>query len=140
MPVIFPGFSWYNMRKGTSPSNMIPRLGGQFLWSQFTEAKRIGASMVYVAMFDEMDEATAIFKTTNDVPDGQGVNQFLTNEGLPNDFYLKLVGHGGRLIRNEMKAEDDTLVKNAQWTPFVPTLPVVSQPTTVPATPPAVKP
>lgn len=30
MPVLFPGFSWHNMKKD-APQNMIPRLGGTFL-------------------------------------------------------------------------------------------------------------
>jgi len=126
MPVVFPGFTWYNLFKGTTPSNQIPRNGGQFLWHQYLEAKRVGATMVYTAMFDEVDEGTAIFKVTNDVPPAQGSNQFVTLEGLPSDFYLKLVGQAGRLVRGEIKPEDDTLVKNAKWTPFVPELPVVS--------------
>ena len=46
--------------------------------------------MVYQAMFDEVDEGTAIFKCTNDVP--VGASKFADFEGLPSDFYLKLVG------------------------------------------------
>ena len=33
MPVLFPGFSWHNMKKD-APQNMIPRLGGRFFWKQ----------------------------------------------------------------------------------------------------------
>ena len=40
----------------------IPRLKGPFLWSQAVAFKRAGAQMLYVAMFDEIDEGTAIFK------------------------------------------------------------------------------
>src|SRR4030095_2695698 len=68
LPVVFPGFSWYNMQ-GRQFDHM-PRLRGVFLWSQFVAAKRAGASMVYVAMFDEVDEGTAIFKNLNEVPAG----------------------------------------------------------------------
>ena len=53
--------------------NLIPRLGGQFLWTQFLGAKQVGARMVYVAMFDEVDEGTAIFKCANDVPVGEKI-------------------------------------------------------------------
>ena len=60
--------------------------------------------MVYQAMFDEVDEGTAIFKCTNDPPVGE--SKFVTYEGLPSDFYLKLVGQAGRLIRGEMKATE----------------------------------
>jgi hypothetical protein len=31
LPVVFPGFSWHNLRDGKSPLNQIPRLEGRFL-------------------------------------------------------------------------------------------------------------
>jgi hypothetical protein len=99
LPVVFPGFSWHNMYGGTF--NQIPRLHGQFLSSQFSEAKLAGASMIYVAMFDEVDEGTAIFKCVNDVPVGQK-SKFVTFEGLPSDYYLKLVGQGAKMLRGEI--------------------------------------
>jgi hypothetical protein len=99
LPVVFPGFSWHNMYGG--PLDQIPRRKGQFLWSQFAAVKRAGARMAYVAMFDEADEGTAIFKCTNDVP-GDQTSRFVTYEGLPSDFYLKLTGAGGKLLRGEI--------------------------------------
>jgi hypothetical protein len=83
----------------------IPRLKGEFLWSQFVAAKRAGASMIYVAMFDEVDEGTAIFKCTDDVPVGERV-KFLTYEGLPGDYYLRLTGAGAKLLRGELAITD----------------------------------
>jgi hypothetical protein len=99
LPVVFPGFSWHNLKGGRL--DQIPRLRGLFLWSQFCEAKRAGTGMLYVAMFDEVDEATAIFKCANNVPVGDN-SQFLTYEGLPSDYYLKLVGAGAQLLRGEI--------------------------------------
>jgi hypothetical protein len=84
--------------------DQIPRLHGQFLWSQFLNARKAGASMVYVAMFDEVDEGTAVFKCANDVPPG-GTSHFVTFDGLPDDFYLKVVEQGTRLIRGETVAK-----------------------------------
>jgi hypothetical protein len=104
MPVIFPGFSWHNLQKrhGREASlNQIPRRGGEFLWAQAAAVRRSGASMVYVAMFDEVDEATAIFKVSNDPPVGD--SPFLTYEGLPADHYLWLTGQIGRLMRGEIE-------------------------------------
>lgn len=102
LPVVFPGFSWHNM-KPDSPLDQIPRKQGRFLWKQFTEVKQAGAEMIYVAMFDEIDEATAIFKCTNRPPTGD--SKFLTYEGLPSDHYLWLTGQGGRLLRGEIEEE-----------------------------------
>jgi len=104
LPVVFPGFSWHNLRP-RAPLNQIPRLKGQFLWKQYVEAKKAGATMVYQAMFDEMDEGTAIFKCTNDPPTGK--SEFLTYEGLPSDHYLWLAGMGGRLLRGKIKASEE---------------------------------
>ena len=104
MPVVFPGFSWHNM-KPESPLGLIPRLKGKFLWAQYAATKRAGATMVYQAMFDEVDEATAIFKCTNDPP--VGASKFLTYEGLPPDHYLWLVGQATRMLRGEIPTTDE---------------------------------
>jgi hypothetical protein len=100
LPVVFPGFSWHNM-KPEAPLDQIPRLQGRFLWTQYSQAKLAGATMIYQAMFDEMDEGTAIFKCTNSPPVGE--SRFVGYEGLPSDHYLWLAGMGGRLLRGEMK-------------------------------------
>jgi hypothetical protein len=103
LPVVFPGFSWHNLNP-KSPLDQIPRRKGQFLWTQFVQAKKAGATMAYVAMFDEVNEGTAIFKCTNDPPTGE--SQFLTYEGLPSDHYLWLTGTAGRMLRGEVPATD----------------------------------
>ena len=99
LPVVFPGFSWYNMYGQTH--NQIPRLHGQFMWSQFLQDKQAGASMIYVAMFDEVDEGTAIFKCINDVPVGEK-SRFQTFEGLPSDYYLRLVGTATQMVEGKI--------------------------------------
>ncbi len=101
LPVVFPGFSWHNL-KGDK-LDAIPRRKGDFLWTQFVAAQRVGCQMVYVAMFDEVDEGTAIFKCTNDPPVGEGVS-FVTYDGLPSDHYLRLVGKAARMVRGELPA------------------------------------
>jgi len=104
LPVVFPGFSWHNL-KG-EPLASIPRLQGRFFWSQMVAAKRSGAGMIYVAMFDEVDEGTAIFKCANEVPVGEGVS-FLGYEGLPADHYLRLTGMGGKMLREEIPITEE---------------------------------
>ncbi len=112
LPVVFPGFSWRNLKLGETKSNQIPRLGGQFLWQQFVSAKKAGAEMLYIAMFDEVDEGTAIFKCTNDPP--IGASPFIDYENLPTDHYLWLAGEGARLLRGERKPSIDVPVRTAQ--------------------------
>lgn len=104
LPVVFPGFSWHNLHG--DELNAIPRDKGRFLWSQLFAAQNIGCSMIYIAMFDEVDEATAIFKCTNDPPVGPNA-KFLTYEGLPSDYYLKLVGHAAKTLRGEVELTED---------------------------------
>jgi hypothetical protein len=111
LPVVFPGFSWHNM-KPAAPLDQIPRLKGEFLWSQFVTARNAGASMIYVAMFDEVDEGTAIFKCTNQPP--VRADPFLTYEGLPSDHYLWLTGEGARLLRGERPATPESPIRNQQ--------------------------
>jgi hypothetical protein len=103
LPVVFPGFSWHNMHDGRTKTDQIPRLGGRFLWSQLVNARQAGARFVYVAMFDELDEGTAIMKLAQEVPAGD-VSKFVPLNGVPGDRYLQLVGEGGRLIRGERDA------------------------------------
>jgi hypothetical protein len=104
LPVVFPGFSWHNMNLN-SKLDMIPRQKGRFLWQQYVEAQKAGATMIYQAMFDEVDEATAIFKCTNNPP--VGASPFLTYEGLPSDYYLRLVGHAARCLRQNRSLPSD---------------------------------
>jgi len=105
LPVVFPGFSWHNLKGGAARLDQIPRQQGRFLWSQIVAARQSGARMLYIAMFDEVDEATAIFKCTNQPPVADGV-QMLTYEGLPSDHYLRIAGYAGRLLRNEIELSD----------------------------------
>jgi len=102
MPVVFPGFSWSNLKDG-SPLNQIPRNGGNFLWRQFYNAVNVGCNMVYVAMFDEVDEGTAIYKLAenNDQLPTTGAFVPLNADGidLPSDWYLRLTGEATKMLR-----------------------------------------
>lgn len=105
MPVIFPGFSWHNL-KPASPPNQIPRNGGEFLWRQAYNAKMAGATLLKIAMFDEVNEGTAIFKAAskrNDAPD-QGFWLTLDADGadLPSDWYLRLAGEITKMFHGTM--------------------------------------
>ena len=101
MPVLYPGFSWHNMNR-TASVNPIPRRGGRFYWRQVERALRAGNTMLYGAMFDEVDEGTAMFKvaasrldTPVDVPI---VTMDADGEPLPSDWYLRLAREAQRRL------------------------------------------
>jgi hypothetical protein len=96
LPVIFPGFSWHNLKGGRLDE--IPRRRGAFFERQAVEAARVGARSLYVAMFDECDEATAIFKLAD--PPAALADRFIGLEGMPADHYLRLAGAAGLRLRS----------------------------------------
>jgi len=98
MPTAFPGFSWDNLKRARPGSTAILRRKGEFYWRQFAIFRRLGVRTVFVGMFDEVDEGTAIYKVTNDPPVGR---HFVTYEGLPSDYYLRLTGAATKMIRGE---------------------------------------
>ncbi len=83
MPVIYPGYSAFHLQ-GT-PFNQIPRNNGEFYMHQARYNFAIGARMIYVAMFDECDEGTAVYKTVE-----------------YGDQYLKLTNDIGKMLRGEV--------------------------------------
>jgi len=108
IPVVYPGFSWDNLKRRPAGSTAIPRRGGRFLWEQFHELARRKVDTVYVAMFDEVDEGTAVFKVTSTPPKQA---HFVGYEGLPSDWYLRLVGEGTRMLRGQRRLTAEIPVK-----------------------------
>ncbi len=102
MPVVWPGFSWSNWKEGAwDKFNQHPRLGGNYLWRQAYNARTAGANMLYLAMFDEVDEGTALYKTTTTAATSpqviyttQYTNRWVTldidGQTLPSDWYLQV--------------------------------------------------
>ena len=67
--------------------------------------------MIYNAMFDEVDEATAMYKiaaTTDDQPVGVDLISMDTDGyKLPNDWYLQLAGAATQMLRGEIPLTTD---------------------------------
>ncbi|MDO8586416.1 MAG: glycoside hydrolase family 71/99-like protein [Armatimonadota bacterium] len=103
MPVIYPGFTWDNLQRAygnpQGAGHPLSRRGGDFLWEQFVTATEQKVDTIYIAMFDEVDEGTAIFKVTNDPPVGI---YMATYEGKPSDWYLRLTGYGTKMFRGRV--------------------------------------
>lgn len=109
VPVVYPGFSWDNLKRARNngelnKNSLIPRRGGEFLWEQFYTVSKLKPDAVYVSMFDEVDEGTAIFKVTNNPPVKA---YFVTYEGKPSDWYLRLTGYGTRMYRGEVPLQEN---------------------------------
>jgi hypothetical protein len=105
LPVVWPGFSWSNMHSGSTPQNMIPRLGGALYWEQVYNCINSGATMLYNAMFDEIDEGTAMLKACpkRSLAPNEGYWLTLDADGytnLPSDWYLRLAGCAKKVLCN----------------------------------------
>ena len=82
-------------------------MGGTFLWKQMRMAIDSGANMIYVAMFDEVDEGTAIYKVAEDsqhVPIRTNFVKLNSDQNfgyrcVPSDWYMSLVGNATQYLR-----------------------------------------
>jgi hypothetical protein len=99
MPTAFPGFSWDNMHQAQPGTTIFLRRKGEFFWRQFAIFRELGIRTVFVGMFDEVNEGTAIYKVADQIPVG---TYFVTNEGLGSDWYLRLTGAATAMIRGDM--------------------------------------
>jgi hypothetical protein len=105
VPCATPGFSWHNLSRFEFPDDIkpigsIPRQGGRFYWQQLSTAINAGATMIYVAMFDEVNEGTAIFKVSDNPPVSK-IAKFVDNDGQPSDHYLWLTGEAAKMLKRK---------------------------------------
>ena len=106
MPVAFPGYSAHNLNGGAL--NEVPRQGGNFYWRQIYNSLRSGCNMVYGAMFDEIDEGTALYKLapTMQTTPTPGASSFMALDAdgytLPSDWYLRCTGQGTKSIHGDI--------------------------------------
>ncbi|MDR1121021.1 MAG: xylosidase [Dysgonamonadaceae bacterium] len=110
VPTVSPGFSWANMHNNeppaTYPYDQCPRNGGDFFWTQVVAARQAysqvkpAAQMLYVAMFDEMDEGTCIFKceTASHLPLNTPRRFVGYEDDRGSDHYLWLAGKASELF------------------------------------------
>lgn len=130
-PIIFPGSAWSNSHP-TYPRNENPRLHGDFMWRQFVNLREIGIKNVYIAMFDEFDEGTAIAKCA-ETKDQAPTNQYfllLDADGVrvSSDFYMRLANDGKRMMLGQtpLRFNHTTPFFPVPSTPSTPSLPSMS--------------
>jgi hypothetical protein len=117
MPVVYPGFSIANARRAQGHAdlaipNRVPRQCGEFFWRQVHDDIQTGAKMLYGAMFDEVNEGTALFKVVAQraqlpvsgvVAGDSFVPLDLDGCRLPSDWYLRLAGAATAALRSGSK-------------------------------------
>ncbi len=107
VPIAYPGFSWHNLALSNpglakhTQYGAIPRVGGEFYWELVYNAILAGSEMLYIGMFDEVDEGTAIIPISDTPPNSKDAH-FVGNDGVSSDHYLFLTGQAGRMLRGEI--------------------------------------
>ncbi len=102
-PLCFPGFSWVNMHYPRKTKS-IPRNHGKFFKMQLDYCLSAGAEMLYIAMFDEIDEGTAIFKCAKRVPQPTPGSTFVPIDcDCGTDHYLVLAGNAAKILKNKKR-------------------------------------
>lgn len=97
-PVIYPGGSNANQIDNMSGFNSVPRLGGAFFTAQANAVRdrlQREKTFVYIAMFDELDEGTAMLKAAVRKTDTPSDGNFLylnidNGVHVTSDHYLRL--------------------------------------------------
>ncbi|MDB6123883.1 MAG: hypothetical protein JWQ71_2876 [Pedosphaera sp.] len=122
-PHVAPGGSWSHLQKYSSESerDYVPRTGGAFYWQAINDALNSGATRLFVGMFDEYDESTAIMPMTDDPPDhAPNIGRFLTNLGKPSDWWLWLTGVARDVLRGT-RVLSATVPTEAEYANFMAT-------------------
>ncbi len=117
-PVVWTGYSWGH--DNPNAWNLMPRNQGSFFWRQLYNVKNTGINSLYVAMFDEFDEGTAIAKAADSyfsVPTNQTQKMVtMSTDGtyLSSDFYLRLIGKAGRVIKGLDPLSTAVSIRNSE--------------------------
>ncbi|MBM4104293.1 MAG: PASTA domain-containing protein [Planctomycetes bacterium] len=94
---VWPGFSWHNLKKLVYPNQYTDRTGGSFFWGKiYNGINIINPEAVFVGMFDEYDEGTAVIPMSDDppvVPNPSIYGHYITNAGSSKDWWMMLSGY-----------------------------------------------
>jgi len=82
------------------------REGGYYFWDMAKVAIDAGVEMLYLGMYDEIDEGTQYHKISNNPPFFSNDLHFATYGDNPEDHYLWLAGEATRAVRGEFVMED----------------------------------
>ncbi|VGO12799.1 hypothetical protein PDESU_01353 [Pontiella desulfatans] len=121
LPHAWPGFSWNNLQQTVYPYQHTARDGGQFYWDRLYNAVAVGADQIFLGMFDEYDEGTAIMPMQDNHPNiySEGTNtwgHYIDNEGRDPFWYLQL-SEAAREMLNGQRPVSATLPLESEITP-----------------------
>lgn len=95
---VWPGFSWRNIYPDADDT--VERRGGEFLRRQIDACIDAGCRSIYISMFDEVNEGTAIMKLARDVPVPSSRGIFTPQEdGVPADINLIIAGEASKRLK-----------------------------------------
>jgi len=99
-PHVWPGFSWAHLQQEPPEESYFePRNGGDFFWQKTCDALGSNPGRLFVGMFDEYDESTAIMPMSDDPPDSYTEwGRFITNTGKPSDWWMQLTGQAKEML------------------------------------------
>ncbi len=78
-----------------------PRDGGYYFWDMAKAALEVGSELLYLGMFDEVDEGTQYHKIDNNPPFYSESIHFADYGSDPEDHYLWLAGEATRALKGE---------------------------------------
>ena len=105
-PHVWPGFSWAHLTKKQDPAAFTDRAGGTYYRSRISQAFAAGCDRLFVGMFDEYDEGTAILPMTDDPPlPGAPAGRFLTNGEDPPNLWLRITGEAEEALKTASPAQ-----------------------------------
>ena len=100
LPHAWPGFSWCNVKMLSPGTSYTQRACGQFYWDRLTNAVACGADQIFLGMFDEYDEGTAIMPMSEDHPAPHTEwGQYIDNDGDDPFWYLQLSGAAREMLQ-----------------------------------------
>ncbi len=102
LPHAWPGFSWCNLKMLSPGTSYTARSGGEFYWTRLTNAVFCGADQIFLGMFDEYDEGTAIMPMSDDHPAAYSEwGQYIDNDGDDPFRYLQLSGAAREMLTGD---------------------------------------
>ena len=101
-PHIWPGFSWANLQQQPASTSYTQRNGGTYYWNKAYGAVGAGVQRLFIGMFDEYDEGTAVMEMSDDPPNpSPNYGRFINNDGMPSDWWLSLSGEARAMLQQQ---------------------------------------